>query len=273
MNLATALRRPVLREPGLPLFEPGTERYRIAGGGAVVLALAPGDGIAITDREGRQRCELAVFAPDGREDAAALGLQARGPAPVINRLLAGADEAARAAGAALGRRGLPRQIERAVTLFEHDSRAGETVELRAERDVIVAIHAAGGPMDVDAQDPPTDVAVTVKRAVIVMPAVLPLPEPLADLRAEWRVDRATAMAYEVAEGEFIQIIDVAGRQCSDFLAFNARQLQRGQRGEVSTVKLNRQTARALYLILTATYTGRPNRLSDLYDDLRASFGS
>src|SRR5204862_6349603 len=130
-------------------------------------------------------------------------------------------------GAALGRRGLPRQIERAAALFEHDSRAGETVELRAERAVIVVIHAAGGPMAVDAQDPPTEVAVTVRRAVIATPATPPLPEPRADMRAEWRVDRATVMAYEVAEGEFIQIIDVAGRQCSDFLAFNARQLQRG----------------------------------------------
>src|SRR6185369_12828346 len=123
-----------------------------------------------------------------REDAAALGLRARGPAAGINRLIAGGDEAARAAGAALGRRGLPRQIERAVALFEHDSRAGETVELRAERDVVVAIHAAGGPMAVDDQDPPTEVGVTVKRAVIATPATPPLPEPLADLKAEWRVD-------------------------------------------------------------------------------------
>jgi aminomethyltransferase len=42
----------------------------------------------------------------------------------------------------------------------------------------------------------------------------------------------------VAEGEYIQVIDVEGRQCSDFLAFNARKLQQGiERGlEVTTTR-------------------------------------
>jgi len=70
MNLALA-NRPRLIQPGLPRFEPGVERYRIAGGGAVVLALFAGDRLEIIDLEGRQRAELAVFAHAGEEDAAA----------------------------------------------------------------------------------------------------------------------------------------------------------------------------------------------------------
>ena len=34
---------------------------------------------------------------------------------------------------------------------------------------------------------------------------------LADPRVDLRIDRATAAAYEVKAGEFLQIIDVAGR--------------------------------------------------------------
>jgi hypothetical protein len=54
-----------------------------------------------------------------------------------------------------------------------------------------------------------------------------LPEPLAEPRLDFRVDKASALDYEVQEGEFIQIIDVAGRQCSDFLAFHAHKLDAG----------------------------------------------
>ena len=62
-----------------------------------------------------------------------------------------------------------------------------------------------------------------------------LPEPLADPRLDFQVDRASALAYEVKAGEYIQIIDVQGRQCSDFLAFNAGKLQAGkERGLDST---------------------------------------
>ena len=55
-----------------------------------------------------------------------------------------------------------------------------------------------------------------------------LPDPLADPRLDFQVDRASALAYEVKAGEYIQVIDVQGRQCSDFLAFSAPKLQDGQ---------------------------------------------
>src|SRR6516162_6553880 len=132
MNLALAS-RPRLIQPGLPRFEPGVERYRIAGGGAVVLALFAGDRLEITDLEGRQRAELAVFASAGQEDAAALGLRAEGSALGINRLLAGSDAAAKAVAASLRARGLPRAIAKAVDLFQHDSLPGETIGAVAAR--------------------------------------------------------------------------------------------------------------------------------------------
>ena len=54
-----------------------------------------------------------------------------------------------------------------------------------------------------------------------------LPPPLAEPRLDFRVDAATALAYEVRAGEFIQVIDVEGKQCSDFLAFHRRKLESG----------------------------------------------
>ena len=55
-----------------------------------------------------------------------------------------------------------------------------------------------------------------------------LPDPLAEPRLDFQVDRASALAYEVRAGEYIQVIDVQGRQCSDFLAFSAPKLQQGK---------------------------------------------
>ena len=46
-----------------------------------------------------------------------------------------------------------------------------------------------------------------------------IPAPLGKVAAEYRIDAASAIAYQVQAGQFIQIIDVEGAQCSDFLAF------------------------------------------------------
>lgn len=46
-----------------------------------------------------------------------------------------------------------------------------------------------------------------------------VPAALGTVVAEYRVEAATAIAYAVQAGQYIQIIDVSGTQCSDFLAF------------------------------------------------------
>jgi len=216
-----------LREPGLPVFEPGTERYRIAGGGATIVPVFAGDRITIVDREGRQSCEIAAFGPDGREDLAALRLRPATESPGINALLSGGSEDARTIAAALRRRGLPGRIAKAARVFDGESRPGESVQMTAQRACIAVFHAPGGPMAVDAQDAPTDLSVVIARASVPNIIEPPLPEPLADPREEIRVERCTARGYLVKAGEYIQIIDVAGRQCSDFQAFDARRLEKG----------------------------------------------
>lgn len=48
-----------------------------------------------------------------------------------------------------------------------------------------------------------------------------LPPALGTLVAEYRIPAATAISYPVKAGQYIQILDVQGSQCSDFLAFCA----------------------------------------------------
>jgi aminomethyltransferase len=47
------------------------------------------------------------------------------------------------------------------------------------------------------------------------------PKPLGTVVAEYRIEAGSAQAYSVAQGQYIQIIDVEGAQCSDFLAFSS----------------------------------------------------
>ena len=56
---------------------------------------------------------------------------------------------------------------------------------------------------------------------------LQLPPPLGEIRDEFTINRATAEAYQVNAGEIIQIIDVEGQQCSDFMALRRAPLDNG----------------------------------------------
>ena len=48
-------------------------------------------------------------------------------------------------------------------------------------------------------------------------------DPILDLN----IQPGSATAYEVKKGEYIQVLDVQGRECSDFQAFSLRALDRG----------------------------------------------
>ena len=240
--------------PFLP--SPGKERYRVPGGGAAVLTLAGGDRITLVDVEGGQPCELAAFSPEGRPDAEALGIRADSRLTGLSAALTRESEDAEAVAVALRQRGISIVDAPALHLFGGETRPGDRESFTAVRDAICVIAAPGGPMRVDAQDPPTDLTVFVERVRTSENVEAPLPPPLADLRLDLRVKRTTALAYEVRAGEYIQVIDIAGRQCSDFLAFDSRGLQRGiERG------LDATTTRTL---IGAAYPG-PGLYSKFFD--------
>jgi aminomethyltransferase len=247
--------RPRLREPGIVPFVPGVERYRVRGGGVRVIAVATGDEIMLTDREGRQACEVTVFGETGGEDPDALGLKPDGMAAALAAAVAISGEGGQAAAAVLSRR-LDPAGARAASFFGDGSAAGETVSFTAARGALCVVAPPGGPMRIDEHTPPTEIAITVRRALVTAEAERPPPPPLADPRLDFRIDRATAEAYEVKAGEYIQVIDVAGRQCSDFLAFHRADLDRGlERG------LDATTTRTL---MGAAYPG-PGLYSKFFD--------
>ena len=222
-----AVARPRILEPGLRRLPSGTERYPISGGGACVLSLTAGDRLQIIDPEGRQPCEVAVFDTAGSSNTSLLGVRKAGPATGIQALLGSPSADARSVRAGLERRGFSCDALHAITVFAEDAPAGEQVTFTAERDAVCIVAAPGKAMAVDQQNPPTDLLAFIHRARIPEHSVPALPEPLVDMRLDIHIERSTARAYEVKAGEFIQIIDIEGRECSDFQAFTVAGLDAG----------------------------------------------
>src|SRR6185437_10099697 len=187
----------VLLPGGLLAPDPGRETYRVAPDGATEVRLAGDDRIRIIDRHGGQVAMLS----GGLE---AVGLKED-----------------RGAGS--------------VMVFGPHSSPGEQIELVADRDAVLTVAAPGGRL-VDGDAPATELLVEIRRATPRPRAEAELPAPLAEPRLDFRIDAATAQSYEVRAGEYIQILDVRGRQCSDFLAFHRHKLDDGlERGLDSTV--------------------------------------
>ncbi|MGZ4243611.1 MAG: DUF1989 domain-containing protein, partial [Solirubrobacteraceae bacterium] len=204
-----------LAPSGLLVVDRAIERYPVRPGGVTVVTLGGDDELRIVDRFGGQVAELtAVGAP-------------LGPAPDADATVV------RARGVAVD--GLAPDQARCVRLFGPDSAAGSELAFTAVGDTTVAIGAPGGRV-VDGDSPATELALEIRRATPRQAVDVELPPPLAEPRLDFRIDPASAQSYEVREGEYIQIIDVRGKQCSDFLAFHRAKLEAGlERGLDATV--------------------------------------
>ncbi|MEM9782516.1 MAG: DUF1989 domain-containing protein [Pseudomonadota bacterium] len=222
--------------PGLPILPHGTERQPVPGGGSRAVRVEAGDAISVLDVEGLQPVELVFFAPDGRSDAAMIGAEGRG-APAGLQAALGADTSGRRVLRALDAAGFDIGRADAARVFEDGSRAGDMVHFEAASDgllIVCAPHSApDGAMAPDAQDAATEVILYLRRA---RPGNakggLAPPAPLADPLADLNIQPGEATGYEVRRGQYIQILDVQGRECSDFQAFSQRALDRGLEREI-----------------------------------------
>jgi len=216
------------REPGLFARAPRTERYRVAVGGLTLIELYPGDRLQVIDIEGRQTCQMLVIQASGRNALDAWGLSQSPACRFINERLASGTLQARRIDQALHKRGLDwRQLPGATLLWGDEAPAGHHRDFVADEPLLIIVGAQDGPTPVDQQYRPSELRLLVERAA-ASPILLPaLPEPLGELIDEFTIEAGTAKGYSVAKGQYIQVLDVAGRQCSDFVAFDRRALDRG----------------------------------------------
>lgn len=221
-----------LREPGLEVMRPGLERYRIPAQGSIIIELFPQDRLTLIDPEGQQSGELAVFDQQGRSSTGLLSIQANSKAEGIHTVFNGQSSCAGRENIqqviyGLKRRGIDLSDVESYRFFGKSSEANNQLTFTAEEKCICLIAAPGESMQVDQQNPPTHLQARVERNETLSPNNIPLPDPLADPRFELRIPAANARSYLVRKGEYIQILDVAGRECSDFQALDQRRLDQG----------------------------------------------
>ena len=237
---AIVLEQPRVLVPGLLMVEPGVERYRVTGGGATVLALAAGDELEVVDPEGRQRCELVAFDADGRSDPGLLrparsGGNGSSPAsthePAALDILSADLKDARRVRAGLERAGIDLTAVRAarpLRLLDSDTPPGTRARVVAHADVACVVAAPGEAMSSHGGVPPTDLIAYVHRHDPAANDGRPLlPAPLADPSQDFIIEHSTAVAYQVAKGDWFQVLDIEGRQCSDFQCFATADLEAG----------------------------------------------
>lgn len=130
-----------------------------------------------------------------------------------------------------------------LPIFDADSDAGAVYVTKVTHDAVAFVispvsrtfveRGGGGRLAVYVQPPAQGMSEMM------------LPRPLGRIKDEWRIERGTAHAYEVQKGQFIQVIDVEGQQCSDFMAMRQSALDAGVERYIDST-VSRTMARAAY---------------------------
>jgi aminomethyltransferase len=215
-------------EPGLNALPPDTERYVVRAAGITALELQAGDEIELVSPEGRQVGEVSVFDRNGKSDMQCIGATANGSAEGFKHILGGNDASAVKLARTLKYRNISLESAQSTRVFNDESPAGDSIRFTANEDLTCVIAAPGEAMLVDQQNTITDLTVFVYRQPnLTGERRVQLPDPLAEPLQDTRIEARTAFAFEVKAGQYIQIIDVEGRECSDFQCFDIAALDKG----------------------------------------------
>ena len=217
-----------IKNPGLNILPPGVERHVVNGGALTAFQIFPDDELEIINNEGNQICEIICFNKDGKSDAGILNLKTNNDKNFIRSILNGKDETILATNHQLKKRNLNISDSKSSIIFDLDTKAGESIKLKSKDKCYAIFAAPGEDMDVTNQNPPSDLTIFIKRSKIVNDKELNvIPDPVFEPLYEENINKETSISYQVKEGDYIQIISPTGRQCSDFVAFDTRKLEKG----------------------------------------------
>ncbi len=210
-----------------PALTQDVERYIVPAGQCLGVDLFDGDRVTVMTTEGLQACELVGFNADGTCDPGVFDRRPTASPCLLQDMLETHD-------AISLRRGLTtRQADlaslQAIRLLDETAAPGSTDSLEVCQDGFAVFGAPETAVGSAFPIPPSDVVLLVRRSVRRRndPMMERLPDPLGRVREEIRVDAATARAFMVRAGEYIQILDVSGRQCADIVFFDEADLDAG----------------------------------------------
>ena len=221
--------RGAVQHPGLPLLNlaANVESHFLAPGNSLGLNLAEGETLELVDIAGGQSLSLLAADARGTCNPSLLGLDKHAPDNRWQEALR--TDRSGSLQAEFRALGIDPQQARGVRVFAPDTRPQQRLRLTAAAPARVLILSPWRVMAVDGDHPPTLVQVLAHRnhARANRERRDP-PTPLADPLIDFNLDAGYARAYGVKAGQYIQILDVQGRQCSDFQAFCAQRLEAGR---------------------------------------------
>ena len=220
----------ILGNAGLP---ENVERYTVKGEGILGINLYRDDEIKIVNIEGSQEVELTFFNDDGKNENL-VGKNFNKNADFIKYILKNSSEK-NVLLKKLKKKKVDLDKLKSLNYFDQDTESGTEINLSIEKNGFAIFAAPGEPMEVSSFNVATDLLIFVTRKNKKNNKLESiLPEPLADTKNEFRIKNSSAIAYEIKKGDFIQIIDLYGRQCSDFMAFDSNALQKGKEYSIDT---------------------------------------
>jgi len=220
----------ILGNAGLP---ENVERYTVKGEGILGINLYRDDEIKIVNIEGSQEMELTFFNDDGKNENL-VGKNFNKNADFIKYILKNSSEK-NVLLKKLKKKKVDLDNLKSLNYFDQNTESGTEINLSIEKNGFAIFAAPGEPMEVSSFNVATDLLIFVTRKNKKNNKLESiLPEPLADTKNEFRIKNSSAIAYEIKKGDFIQIIDLYGRQCSDFMAFDSNALQKGKEYSIDT---------------------------------------
>ncbi len=196
-------------------YDGDCETYQILGGEAISIDLKSGDSVEIIDVEGDQQCSILAYDSKKLSVLSDLSWNSK---PKNDASEIKIDDCSDMLKAILKHNQIVSKKLNCTELFSATNPADTRQSFDIKNDALCVFNAKGGPMIVDKQNSPTEILINVLRSTPSNPSER-LPQPLAKVSKEIRINNSSAVAYKVKAGEYIQIIDVEGQQCSDFQAF------------------------------------------------------
>ncbi|MDA9779393.1 aminomethyltransferase family protein [Amylibacter sp.] len=214
-------------QPSVFSMPAGMERYVIEGSGAILLPVFAGDTFTIINDEGGQVCEILAADKKGKIDLSILNETPNNDARGLKQLLDTNNQSLIGLRLGMETRNIDLASAKGLSIFGNSSKAKSEVKFDVKRDAVIIISAPGNSMDLEKQNTTTSLTVNLNRSSIKTIEKFALPDPLSDPVLDLRIKSQTADSYFVKAGDYIQVIDVDGRQCTDFQCFSARKLDKG----------------------------------------------
>ncbi|WP_233231235.1 DUF1989 domain-containing protein [Silvanigrella aquatica] len=230
------------------------ERYRIKPREGVLISLFDGDQFSIIDPEGGQVCEVLAFDNHGKDALKSINLKGELLSKFAQELLFSSSQD-EATGLFLRQNNIDlNQCRSAKILGENLSfrNTGSKKEIFVNKSIVCILFSPAFPMEISEQNPGTEILINIDRNKNYLEnEKFNLPPPFFEVKFEQTIQPGSAISYEVKSGDYIQIIDVAGKQCSDFLAFDH-------------IALNKREELGIDLAATRTFMGLAYPVPGLY---------